>query len=302
MPGAHSFTIKSALVPLLTRPRVAQAVKWTIFSALIVNFGVYAYDDWMAYQRVLAPGAPWSDSFEQFATTIDMAAWVGLVFLFELETYALPDAAFKGWVTKTIHAVRVVCYFGIAYAAYGYTVNTLDYYDYVEVAGVTELCQIADQSRSLQLDAIAYQPITADNCAGVSSSAPYYQKTGEMSVVDTPTLDHATRLGWVDVTNAVVWLIVVFLIEIEIRMQAADRFGSRALKPIRILKTVFYGELIVNAMIWTATGYPIYAWDAFLWIFGFWAIELNLAEWEQERTQDLAAVTAPSRYPPGSSC
>ena len=286
----RSFTIKSLLVPLLTRPRVAQLVKWTVYLALIVNFGVYGYDDWMAYKSVLAPGAPWSDIFEQFATTIDMAAWLGLVFLFELETYALPDEAFKGWVTKTIHVVRIVCYVGIGYAAYGYTVNTLDYYGYVEVVGVSELCQIADQGRSLQLDSIEYEPITAGNCTSISAGAPYYQAAGEMSVIDTPTLDHAINLGWVDVTNAVVWLIVVFLIEIEIRMQTADRFGSRALKPVRVLKTIFYGELIINAIIWAGTGYPMYAWDAFLWIFGFWAIELNLAEWERERTQELAAA------------
>ncbi len=91
MPGAQSVTNKSLLVPLLTRPRVAQFVKWTVYLALTINFGVYAYDDWMAYQRALAPGAPWSDIFEQFATTIDMAAWLGVVFLFELETYTLPD-------------------------------------------------------------------------------------------------------------------------------------------------------------------------------------------------------------------
>lgn len=287
----RSFTIKSLLVPLLTRPRVAQVVKWTVYLALIVNFGVYGYDDWMAYQSALAPGAPWADTFEMFTTTIDMAAWIGLVFLFELETYALPDEAFTGWVTKTIHVIRVICYIGIAYGAYGFTVSTLDYYEYVEVDGVTDLCQIADQGRSLQLDVIAYEPIIADNCASFSAGARYFQAAGEMSVIDAPTLDHAIDLGWVDIANAYVWLIVVFLIEIEIRMQAADRFGSRAMRPIRLLKTIFYGELIINAIIWISTGYPIYAWDAFLWIFGFWAIELNLAEWEQERTQELAAET-----------
>jgi len=286
----RSFTIKSLLVPLLTRPRVAQVVKWTVYLALIVNFGVYASDDWMAYHSALAPGAPWADTFEMFATTIDMAAWLGLVFLFELETYALPDEAFKGWVTKAIHIVRIVCYLGIGYAAYGYTVSTLDYYDFVEVDGVTDLCQIADQGRSLQLDVIAYEPVTVDNCASFSASAPFFKAAGEMSVIDAPTLDHSINLGWVDVANATVWLIVVFLIEIEIRLQSADRFGSRALRPVRILKTIFYGELIINAIIWGSTSYPIYAWDAFLWIFGFWAIELNLAEWEQERTQELAAA------------
>jgi hypothetical protein len=286
----HSFTIKSLLVPLLTRPRVAQVVKWTVYLALIVNTGVYFYDDWMVYKSVLAPGAPWADTFEQFATTIDMFAWLGLVFLFELETYALPDEAFKEWVTKSIHVVRLACYLGIAYAAYGYTINTLDYYNYDEVSGLTDLCQIADQGRSLQLDVVTYEPITAENCANFSAAAPYFEFVGELSVIDTPGLDHSRALGGVDIANAFVWLIVVFLIEIEVRMQAADRFGGGALKPVRILKTIFYGELIINAIIWIATGYPMYAWDAFLWIFGFWAIELNLAEWEQERTQELATV------------
>ena len=91
------------------------------------------------------------------------------------------------------------------------------------------LCQIADQDRSLQLDIIGYLPTTAENCTSISAGAPYFQAAGEMSVIDAPTLDHATNLSWVDVANAFVWLIVVFLIEIEIRIQSADRFGSRAL-------------------------------------------------------------------------
>ena len=288
--SSRAFTIKSLLVPLLTHPRVAQFIKWTIYLALVFNFGIYGYDDWMAYKSALATDAPWSDIFEQFATTIDMAGWLGLVFLFELETYALPDGAFKAWVTKTLHAVRIVCYVGIVYAAYGYTVNTLNYYDYVDVDRLTELCQIADQGRTLQLDIIAYTPITSENCAGIPAGAPFYRDAAEISVIDGPTLNHVIKLSWVDVANAFVWLIVVFLIEVEIRIQAADRFDSRSLKPVRMLKTIFYFELIINAVIWGATGYPIYAWDAFLWIFGFWAIELNLAEWEQERVQELAAA------------
>lgn len=170
-----SLTIKSLLVPLLTRPRVAQAVKWTVYIALVINFGVYAYDDWMAFRSAFAPGAPWSDKFEQFSTTIDTAAWMGLVFLFELETYALPEEAFKGGVTKSIHAVGLVCYFVIAYAVYGYTVNTLDYYDYVDVSGLTELCQFADQGRTLQLNTIDYEAITSGNCADLSAEAPFLE-------------------------------------------------------------------------------------------------------------------------------
>jgi hypothetical protein len=45
--------------------------------------------------------------------------------------------------------------------------------------------------------------------------------------------------------------------------------------------------LIANGVVWAFGGYGLFAWDAFLWIFGFWAIELNLAEWELDRVQEL---------------
>ena len=285
-----SFSIKSLLVPLLTHPRVAQFIKWTVYLALIVNFGVYIYDDYWAYKSAVADDAPLSEIFEQFSTTIDMAAWLGLVFLLELETYALPDEAFKTWVTKTIHIVRVVCYVSIAYAAYGYTAILIDYYDLTERTEITDLCQVADQGTALQLTTIDYAQITSENCAHLSAGPPYYHPGEDVSLIDAPTIDHVQKLSWVDVVNAYVWLIVVFLIEVEVRMQSADRFDDKALKPIRQLKTALYGVLIINAIIWIATDYPIYAWDAFLWIFGFWAIELNLAEWEQQRVQELAAM------------
>ena len=48
--------------------------------------------------------------------------------------------------------------------------------------------------------------------------------------------------------------------------------------------------LIGNGVFWFATGYYMYSWDAFLWIFGFWAIELNLAEWEVDRTREIGAA------------
>ena len=34
------FTIKSILLPLLKRPRVAHLVKWLVYGCLIINFGM----------------------------------------------------------------------------------------------------------------------------------------------------------------------------------------------------------------------------------------------------------------------
>ena len=108
-------------------------------------------------------------------------------------------------------------------------------------------------------------------------------------MVGASLLGHVQRQGWLDISNAFIWLIVVALIEIEVWLQAADRFGSRLLPVVRVSKSFFYLVLIFNGVTWGITGYALYAWDAFLWVFGFWAIELNLAEWEQDRLEELRA-------------
>ena len=292
--AGKAFTIKSILVPLLRRPRVAQVVKWIVYGSLIINFGIYLYDDWTAFNSSLPADAPLADVLERFTTSADMLAWLGLVFLFELETYVLPDEAFKPWVIRAFLIARVFCYTSILLAAYGYTAETLENYEVTEVPGLTSLCQLADQGRHVQVDSIEYVEITADNCNILASGERFFQIANEVSVIDVPTLAHVQWIGWVDVVNAFVWLIVVALIEIEVWLQTRDRFSGRLMESVRQIKTIGYAVLSMDAIIWATTGYPMYAWDSFLWIFGFWAIELNLAEWELDRVKQLRAAAAAS--------
>jgi len=257
---------------------------------LIVNFGFYISDDYLAFKAALPANAPLADILQQFSTTIDMAAWLGLVFLFELETHALPDEAFEGWIPKALHAARLICYVSIAYAAFCYTAESLENFEVTSVDGIDNICQLADENTSLQTDVITYVEITTANCAGLSTDSEFFRISDEVSIIGSIALAHVQWMGWIDIDNAYVWIIVVFLIEIEIWLQTTDRFSSRALTVARQAKTFFYLVLIVNGFIWASTGYVLYAWDAFLWIFGFWAIELNLAEWEQDRLQELDAA------------
>lgn len=284
------FTVKSFLIPLLTRPRIARVIKYSVYFGLIVNFGFYISDDYLAYKAALPANAPLADILQQFSTTIDVAAWLGLVFLFELETHALPDEAFEGWIPKALHAARLICYVSIAYAAFGYTAESLENFEVTSVDGIDNICQLADKNTSLQTDVITYVEITTANCAGLSTDSEFFRISDEVSIIDSSALAHVQWMGWIDIDNAYVWIFVVLLIEIEIWLQTTDRFSSRALTVARRAKTFFYLVLIVNGFIWASTGYVLYAWDAFLWIFGFWAIELNLAEWEQDRLQELDAA------------
>ena len=288
--NSRGFSLDSFLIPLLKRPRIAQAIKRTVYFLLVINWIAFIVDDYQAFKSSLVfVTAPWSEVIESFSTTIDMSAWMGLVFMFELETYSLPDEAFKPWLTRTLHAIRLLCYLSLSLAAYSYTADAIDNYDMNEIAGVSDLCQLADQGVSLQTNSIDYSDITADNCKTLSSDTRFFTPQGLTSVIGESTVKHIQWIDWIGVLNAVVWVIVVALIEIELRMQSAGHFGDKTIILVRRAMTILYGILIMNGLIWLVNGYPLWAWDAFLWIAGFWAIELNMVEWEKDHQQEMAA-------------
>jgi hypothetical protein len=63
-----------------------------------------------------------------FAATIDTAAWVVLLLLFELETYVLDDRRIRGGIKLALHGVRGVCFIAIVYAFTGYCAELLTLY------------------------------------------------------------------------------------------------------------------------------------------------------------------------------
>jgi hypothetical protein len=266
-----------------------------VYAGLAVNTFFYVLDDYHAMQSALPADASLGDLLTTFSTTIDMFAWLGLIALFELETYALPDEAFTRRITRLLRAGRALCYLSILYAAYGYTVEAMETHAVSLVAGIDELCQVAGQALSLQIDQIRYVEITAANCASLSADTRFYNLDGEIALVGESLLPHLRLMGWLDISNAYTWLLVVALIEVEVWLQAEDRFASTWLLVVRSVKSLAYLVLIGNGVAWAMSDYYLYAWDAFLWIFGFWAIEFNLAYWEQERMQELAETqTAPA--------
>lgn len=289
------LTLKALFIPLLTHPQIAQAIKYTVYAGLAVNTCFYVLADYHAMQSSLPADANLDDLLTNFSTTIDMFAWLGLIALFELETYALPDEAFTRRITWLLRLGRAVCYVSIVYAAYGYTVEALDTHVVTLVDGVDNLCAVAGQGLSMQLDVIRYVEVVAGNCAELSGDSRFFTLDGEVALVPESLLPHLRLMGWLDISNAYLWLLVVALIEVEVWLQAEDRFASTWLLVVRSVKSLAYLVLIGNGVAWAMSDYYLYAWDAFLWIFGFWAIEFNLAYWEQERMQELAETqTAPA--------
>ena len=183
-----------------------------------------------------------------------------------------------------------MCYTCIAYAAYGYLADTLELYDLIALGHIDDLCSLAGQGLFLQLDAADYSEISLAACATLNAGSEFFQIRGQTSIVSASELGPIRTMGWLDFGNAIVWIVVVILIDVEVHLQNTDQFDSKRLAYARLFKMLGYGFLIGACLMWFFYGYALYTWDAFLWIFGFWAIELNLAEWEQERVKELSVA------------
>jgi hypothetical protein len=292
--NSRFISIKQVLLPVLAHPRVAFSLKWFVYGWLFINFLQYVQDDILAYNSSLAADASLADIILTFRTTIDTAAWLVLIVVFELETHALPDAAFTRWLDRVFTAIKGLCYTCIAYAAYGYFADTLDLYDLIPLGHIDDLCSVAGQGLFLQLDAADYSEISLAGCSALNAGSEFFQIRGQTSIVSANELDSIRTMGWLDFGNAIIWIVVVILIDVEVHLQNADKFGSKRLLYARLFKMLGYGFLIGACLMWFFYGYALYTWDAFLWIFGFWAIELNLAEWEQERLEELSVETSSS--------
>ena len=94
------------------------------------------------------------------------------------------------------------------------------------------------------------------------------------------------ELAWVDVIEAVTWLVIVLLIELLVRLQERGIAGGALLRSAIALKVAAYGLLWCAALYWAYRGHWLYVWDETLWILGFVAIDMHLAEWRGEISAD----------------
>ncbi len=265
--------------------RLFQLFKYGVYALLAFNVYVFWNEEFAAALLQFPGGVPPGDMIEAYAATIDTAAWVVLLLMFELETYVLDDHHYNRLVTWVLQGVRALCYAFIVYAFYGYLVQLGFVYDTAPVAGVVDLCTQSAGSLSYAIDLDEYELITAANCGGFSDATAFQAFNGVPAVVDAAGLIDIQYLAWVDVINAGVWLLVVLVLEIDVRLQERGRFEGLALVASNYSKFVLYGILFAAAVYWGFKGDFVDFWDAFLWLVAFFFIELNVIEWREEEKE-----------------
>ena len=259
-----------------------QLFKYSVYGLLTINVFVFFGEEFLATRLEYPDGVAPGDFFKAYAATIDTAAWVILLLMFELETWVLEERHFTRPVALSLHALRAVCYLFIVSAFYGYVVDAIFVYQTSPFPGVSDLCVLAGEGWSYATTFGEYAEITLANCASFTTLDIFQQFDGTRAIVDAPGLADIRFLAWVDVVNAAVWLLVVLLLEADVRLQERNLYEGLALFVSTVAKFVLYSILAIAVVIWMIKGDFVDWWDAFLWLVAFVFIELNVFEWRQE--------------------
>ena len=205
------------------RGRAYQVFKYAVYALLTANIFIFFAEEWAASAHRFAGGVALPDLIEGFAATIDTAAWVVLLLMFERETFLLDDDQFTPRTTWSLHGLRALCYLFIVYAFYGYVTKMLFLSGTAPLAGVADLCALVDGTWSYAIDLDEYEILTAANCSTFSEAGTFLQLPDLSAAVDQVGFTEIYRLSWVVVINAGVWLLVVMVLETDVRLQERNK-------------------------------------------------------------------------------
>ena len=269
----------------INRSSLFLVFKYVVYVLLTMNIYWFYLEESTAAVLQFSNGVEASRLIEAYSATIDTAAWVLLLLMFELETYVLDERHFTRPVALSLHGLRIISYALIVYAFFGYIANLNFHYDMRVLENVRDACALLPETWSWAVTLDEYAEITAANCGSLAAGGPLLQFDEMRAVVDQAGLTEIRRLAWIDVINAAVWLLVVLVLEIDVRLQEHDRLEGWALRASTFAKIVLYSALLLAAVYWGVKGDFVDFWDAFLWLVAFVFIELNIFEWRHEELQ-----------------
>ncbi len=258
-----------------------QGFKYLVYSLLAVNVYLFFSEEWLASKVVFASGITFDNVVEAFSSTIDTAAWLVLLLLFELETYVIDDEKLTNTTKWTLHGIRAFCYIFIIYSLYGYMIK-VGLIAQFSPHQITDLCTLAKEWKFMETLNV-YNDFTAETCRSLSASnTEFFSHSQYKIITNGENLEAVKALSWVDVINATAWVSVVLMLEVDVHTQLGNISSKFWDKYNIFVKVSVYGLLFVAAVYWGVTGNFLEFWDAFLWILAFVLIEMNMFEWQAE--------------------
>ena len=161
------------------------------------------------------------------------------------------------------------------------------------MCGVAGVCELAGQDLYIVRN-LLYDPITAENCAALSSGTEFYKLFDEPVVADVPGYALAVQHAWIDVMDIVCWLSISLSMTFIVVLQDRKIFESSWITGLNRLQIVCYSALLFEAGYWVVYEFYVYKWDTLLWIGGFMAIDANLSQWRDELKDESELEAATS--------
>ena len=257
--------------------------KTAVYLALTANIGFFFQEEWQPATHLLRSDVSAALVLEAFPATIDTAAWVLLLLMFELETHQLDDSRLTPGVNRLLILVRALCYGFIVFAFIGYVMKGLSLLN-VTPLSVGALCDLAASGYQQMPDLDEFLPLAVAGCASsaLSVAGAVMVNHDDLWVVTLADWAEIKRLASVDVSNSATWILIVIMLEFEVRFGVRRELPTRVTALSKPTKIVLYSLLILFAAFWGFAGSFLDFWDAFLWIVAFVFIERNVFVWEQE--------------------
>ena len=265
--------------------KIQQVLKWTVYALLLINFAFYIGEDWNRIAYTLTAESTILNWTAEFATSIDYVGWILLLCMLELETYVLEDEDWKGWVAYAVRGVRFGCYAMIAHTLYAAVLATINLQPTVAVENVSDLCGMVDENVSYVYN-LEYSDVTIETCSALSAETELYWVESGLIVTDKIGLELERVLGWVDLWEVILWLLILLAIETVVRLQDRGITEGVILSVANSLKILMYLVLVAFGIYWAALSHWLYLWDELLWVAGFTAIEMNITKWRDELQVD----------------
>ena len=280
------MTMKVADSTYWNHEKLYQFLKYSIYILILFNVIYFTVEDYFASAHTFKNGVSLANIGNAFSASVDSFAWYILLMTFELETYILEDDELSDKKKILFNVVVAVCYFFILLAFVGYIEKLIMVYDF-ELAHITDLCAIVGSDIALALDLDEYAPLVAENCANVSGQI--YFNSATSIYADHTILKQMKQLSLIDVVNALTWLVIVLVLQIEVFLQLRGHLSSYMYKVNSMIKFVAYFVLLFACVYWAYMGDGIGFWDAILWLGAFIFIELNIFQWRQEEEAEAEA-------------
>ena len=259
--------------------------KYSVYALLTLNIFLFFQEESLAIQQTFSQGIDLGNIIQGYAATIDTAAWVLLLLLFEFETSVLqPRTLARPDIRVSFSLVRVFSYGFIGYAFYGYFTKML-FINGISPFVVDDVCRLVGQGFSIIDTLDQYPVLAAENCGTLNSQALF--QLNEQNIIGHA--DQWSAIQWLalaDVINSFTWIAVVIVLEVDVRLQQQNRFKGRVVLVSKNIKFVLYAILLGAATYWGFLGDLLDFWDAFMWLLAFFFIEVNIFKVEKSASLD----------------